>query len=236
MDQPKEPDEPTEAPTPIQEAKGKRRRRLTVAVAAASVPTVPESMQTQLMPIGQVRRYWRNPRRKQNIDKIAASLRKYGWRQPIVVDAENVIIVGDTRYLGAQANSMTHVPVWIARDLDEAQVHGYRLADNRIAEESEWDEDSVTAELELLQSLGLSDMADLEEATGFDEEELSGYLGLAGDDSHGLEPLDVKQFPPYTWVLIGIATARYHEIAEQIEQISAMDDLFCEVTANDDRP
>jgi hypothetical protein len=198
------------------------------------LPPVPPSMRTAMWPIHNVHRYWRNPRRKQNIAKMVASLDRYGWRQPIVVDEAGVIIVGDTRYLGAQSRGDTHVPVWVAADLTAAQTHAYRVADNRIAEETEWDESALAAELELLQQLGITSTEELEEATGFDEEELNKYLG--GDDgAHHLEPIDVNPFPPYTWVLIGIETARYFEIAEQIEHITTRE-CFVEVTANDQKP
>lgn len=195
-------------------------------------PDVPASMQTHMVAVDQVKRYWRNPRRKQNIEKMVESLTRYGWRQPIVVDAELVIIVGDTRYLGATTKGETHVPVWIARDLTEAQVAAYRIADNRIAEETEWDDEALAEELKLLQSLGVDDLG---QATGFDEKQLDKILGEAGDEANRLEPIEVEPFPPYTWVLIGIPTPRYFEIAEHIEAISATD-AFCEVTANDEKP
>jgi site-specific DNA-methyltransferase (adenine-specific) len=166
---------------------------------------------------------------------MANSLREFGWRQPIVVDESNNIIVGDTRYLGAQQLGMTHVPVWPAADLPPEKVHAYRLADNRLAEESEWDDEALTAELKLLQELGISNLDDMQTLTGFDQSELDQYLG--GDTTgHTLEPVDVQEFPPYTWALIGVPTARYHEIAESIEAIAAHPEFFCEVTVNDDRP
>jgi ParB-like chromosome segregation protein Spo0J len=191
-------------------------------------------MRTEMRPIAEVKRYWRNPRKKQNIDKMAAALVRFGWRQPIVVDKNGTIIVGDTRYLGAMANGYTHVPVWPATDLTEAQVHAYRIADNRLAEESEWDEAFLTAELELLQTLGI-ERSELEEATAFNEKELAGYLDVEEPD-HTLSAMEVNPFPPFTWVLIGIPTERYYEIAEAIEQISGVPDIFAEVSANDQKP
>lgn len=196
-------------------------------------PEVPPSMRTEMRPIGEVRRYWRNPRRKQNIEKLAASLRRYGWRQPIVVDKEGTIIVGDTRYLAAQANTETHVPVWVAADLAEAQTHAYRIADNRLADEAEWDDALIVEELRLLQQLGVVD--DLEDATGFDEKELAGYLAIEDDDAKSLDRMEIHPFPATTWALVGIPTQRYYEIADYIEKIAAIPGIFAEVVANEAR-
>lgn len=204
--------------------------------ATPDSPAVPASLVTDMVPIGTIKRYWRNPRRKQNVEKIANSIRAFGFRQPLVVDGDGVIIVGDTRFLGAQSLHLTHVPVWWARDLSPDKVAAYRLADNRIADESEWDETALAQELHLLQELGIADVGQLEALTGFDEAELNRYLDVADEDARQLVPVEVREFPPYTWVLVGIATERYVEIAEHVEAIAAIQDLFCEVSVNDDKP
>jgi hypothetical protein len=183
-----------------------------------------------MLPLGTISRYTKNPRRKQNIEKLAASITRYGWRQPIVVDKKHVIIVGDTRYLAAEWLGESHVPVWVAADMTEAEAVGYRLADNRLADEAEWDEGMLTAELQLLESFGLPD---LEEATGFDTEELEQLLT---PETATITPLVIAKFPPYTWVLIGVPTGRYADIAEHVEAISILPDSFVEVTANDAEP
>ena len=73
------------------------------------------------------------------VDKVAASIKEFGWQQPIVVDSEIVIIAGHTRLLAAQKLGMTQVPVVIANELTNAQVKAYRLADNRVASETTFD-------------------------------------------------------------------------------------------------
>ena len=95
--------------------------------------------------------YSRNPRKNQHIDKVAASIKEFGFQQPIVVDKEKVIIVGHTRYLAAQKLGMREVPVIVAENLDENQVKAYRIADNRVAEESQWDNELLNLELMDLQ-------------------------------------------------------------------------------------
>jgi ParB-like chromosome segregation protein Spo0J len=112
--------------------------------------------------------YARNPRRNQGvIAKVAGSIKEFGWQQPIVVDNEMVVIAGHTRLAAAQSLNMTEVPIVIAGDLTPSQVKAYRLADNRIGQEAEWDDDLLTLELKDL----LGEEYDLD-LTGFDDNEL----------------------------------------------------------------
>ena len=91
--------------------------------------------------------YARNPRKNQDIDKVASSIKEYGFQQPLVLDKENIIIVGHTRYLAAKKLGMTEVPCIIADKLSPQQVKAYRIADNRVAEESKWDNELLNLEL-----------------------------------------------------------------------------------------
>ena len=102
-----------------------------------------------MMPIGDIIPYAKNPRKnKDAVDKVAASLREFGFKQPIVVDKDNVIIVGHTRLLAAKKLKMKEVPVLVADDLSEEKVRAYRLADNKTASFSEWDDDLLSEELD----------------------------------------------------------------------------------------
>lgn len=93
--------------------------------------------------------YWRNPRRvtDESVNLLAESIRKYGYQQPIVVDADNVIIVGHTRYIALRRLDVTEVPVLIARTLTPEQVKQFRVIDNRVAEYTSWDFEKLMAEL-----------------------------------------------------------------------------------------
>lgn len=103
----------------------------------------------KMMPIKSVIPYANNPRNnKDAVDKVAASIREFGFKQPIVVDSDNVVIVGHTRLKAAKKLRMKEVPVLIADDLDEEQVKAYRLADNRVAEFSSFDDDLLNIELD----------------------------------------------------------------------------------------
>jgi len=122
--------------------------------------------------IGDIRPYPGNPRlNDEAIDVVAASLREFGFRQPIVVDEAGVIVCGHTRWKAAQRLGMSHVPVHVAGDLSPAQIKAYRIADNATGERAEWDYELLPIEMEAIRDTGF-DMSIL----GFDEDELLGRL------------------------------------------------------------
>jgi len=131
-------------------------------------------MNIELWPIDKPIPYARNARKisEAAVAKVAASIKEFGFRQPIVVDAEGVIVAGHTRLLAARKLGMTTVPVHVAVNLTPAQAKAYRLMDNRSHEEAEWDMELLPLELEDLKilefDLGL---------TGFDDDELGRLLG-----------------------------------------------------------
>jgi hypothetical protein len=118
-------------------------------------------MDVRMVPIDVVQPYERNPRRPVTdtwdaaVARVAASLTTYGWRQPIVVDGEMVVIAGHTRLRAAQSLGMTEVPVHVAADLDPALVRAYRIADNRAHESTRWDDTLLPLELGDLKALGV---------------------------------------------------------------------------------
>jgi DNA modification methylase len=135
---------------------------------AASDP----SFTVATVPIGSVVPYVRNPRKNTAaIAKVAASLREFGWRQPIVVDEALTVIAGHTRLEAARSLGMADVPVHVATGMSAAQIKAYRIADNRVAAEAEWDNDLLAIELHELQDDGW-DLA----LTGFDADELTALL------------------------------------------------------------
>jgi hypothetical protein len=115
------------------------------------------------------------------VGKVAASIKEFGFKQPIVVDAEGVIIAGHTRLLAAERLGLAEVPVLVADDLTPAQVKAYRLADNRTGQEATWDMELLGIELEDLAGLDI----DLS-LTGFEEDEVGRWL--VGDAETPLLP------------------------------------------------
>jgi len=125
-------------------------------------------MKVQLRPITTIRPYDRNPRlNDQAVDAVAASIREFGFRQPIVVDEEGVIIIGHTRYKAALKLGLDKVPVHVATGLTPAQIKAYRIADNQTASLAQWDYDLLPLELAELQKMNV----DLD-VTGFSAEEI----------------------------------------------------------------
>ena len=108
-------------------------------------------------PIKSIRPYEKNPRRNDEaVDAVAASIKEFGWQQPIVVDKDGVIIAGHTRYKAAKKLKCDTVPVVVADDLTEDQVKAYRLADNKTGELAEWDTAMLGEELAELADFDMS--------------------------------------------------------------------------------
>ena len=103
-------------------------------------------MQIQLIETNKLLPYINNPRKNLNIDKVASSIKEFGFQQPIVVDKEFVIIVGHTRFEAAKKLGIEKVPVQIA-DLSELQAKAYRIADNRLNQDANWDSDLLNYEI-----------------------------------------------------------------------------------------
>lgn len=97
--------------------------------------------------------YVNNPRQHKDIDKIASSIKNFGFRQPIVIDKDNEIIVGHGRLLASKKLSLKEVPCIVADDLTESQIKAYRIADNKVSEFSDWDNELLELELEELEQI-----------------------------------------------------------------------------------
>jgi ParB-like chromosome segregation protein Spo0J len=104
--------------------------------------------------------YENNPRHNEAaVGKVAASIEEFGFKVPIVIDKDNVIIAGHTRRKAEESLGLQTVPCIVADDLTEEQVKAFRLADNKTSEFAGWDFAKLEAELEELQSIGF-DMTD----------------------------------------------------------------------------
>ena len=129
-------------------------------------------MQVNLQSLADIRPYENNPRQNDAaVDAVAASLREFGFRQPIVVDEHGVIIVGHTRYKAALKLGLETAPVHVAVGLTPAQVKAYRIADNQTSALSSWDDERLPIELAALQEMNFA--LDL---TGFSADELMRLL------------------------------------------------------------
>ena len=172
-------------------------------------------MKIRMVPIDSVIPYERNPRKNLGaVKKVAASLKEFGWQQPIVVDSANVLIVGHTRLLAAKSLGQTEVPVTVARELSADQVKAYRIADNRTGEEASWDHELLALEIRDLDLAGFS-----LELTAFDEGEIAA-LFPAEDDLPTSEEAEGTTFrqPTLRW--------GDHEVKMSQEEVEAIDRAY----------
>ena len=98
--------------------------------------------------IGELKPYENNPRHNENaVPYVVESIKRYGFKNPIIIDKDNVIVAGHTRYLASKELGLNEVPCIVADDLTEDEIKEFRLVDNRTAEMSEWDDELLASEL-----------------------------------------------------------------------------------------
>lgn len=104
--------------------------------------------------VAELKPYKNNPRKNDKaVDAVAASIKAFGFKQPIVIDVNDEVIAGDTRLKAAKKNGLKEVPCVMADDLTPEQVKAYRLADNKVGELAEWDFNSLDKELAELEQM-----------------------------------------------------------------------------------
>lgn len=122
--------------------------------------------------IDEVIPYELNPRNNHAaVDKVAASIKEFGFQQPIIVNENMVIICGHTRLEASKMLGLRKVPCLVVKGLTEAQEKAYRLADNKVAELSEWDFEKLRRELEDLEDMEQFGFEELKNAIKHDAEE-----------------------------------------------------------------
>jgi len=144
-------------------------------------------LKIQKIEINKIIPYINNPRKNLNADKVASSIKEFGFQQPIVVDKDMSIIVGHTRYEAAKRLDLKTVPVVIA-DLDPLKAKAYRIADNRLNEDSEWDYSLLNVEFTDI----LDNHYDLDNL-GFNNDELEKFITNTKDEKlDDFEEIDNK--------------------------------------------
>ena len=135
--------------------------------------------------------YINNPRNNENaVDKVASSIKEFGFKVPIVIDKNNVVVNGHTRLLASKKIGLEEVPCIIADDLTDAQIKAFRIADNKVSEYATWDEELLKIELEQLEELDF----DLE-LTGFELDELEDFIEEEFECEYD-EDNDIIEEPP----------------------------------------
>lgn len=111
-------------------------------------------MDIKMVKIDDIVPYENNPRHNEDaIEPVKESIKAYGFRVPMILDKENIIVAGHTRYAAAQALGMVEVPVLYADDLSDEEIRAFRIADNKTSDFSIWDNKKLLEELEGLDGL-----------------------------------------------------------------------------------
>ena len=132
-----------------------------------------------MLPVSEVRPYEKNPRKNQKAVKfVKASIEKFGFKVPIIIDSNRVVVCGHTRLLAAKSLGMAEVPCIFADDLTDAQIKAFRLADNKVGEFAEWDMDLLGDELDDIFKNSDLDMTDF----GFDLSETEEETEITEDE------------------------------------------------------
>ena len=123
--------------------------------------------------------YEKNPRKNSKaVGYVANSIEEFGFKVPIVIDSQNVVVCGHTRLLACKKLNICSVPCIVADDLTDEQIKAFRLADNKVAEKAVWDFDLLNEEIDDILSFDMSDfgfdifsMDDINELDGYNEKE-----------------------------------------------------------------
>ena len=170
--------------------------------------------------LDEIKPYENNPRHNDNaVDAVANSIREFGFKVPIVVDSEGVIVAGHTRYKAAKKLGLKTVPCLVADDLNEEQINAFRLADNKVGELATWDLDTLKVELDNIGEIDLSGM-------GFD----------LNDDKPAediIEPTE-KEINGYQFVhyMVTVDINHHDKIIGLIDQLKEIEGVEVESTIN----
>lgn len=161
-------------------------------------------LKIEYVDINSIKPYEKNPRHNEEaIPYVMNSIKEFGFKNPIIIDKNNVIIAGHTRLESAKRLGMNEVPIIHADDLNEEQIKAFRLADNKVSEKAEWDIDLLNEELRNFETINMSDFGFDDVFDEFNEAEL--------DDERVKEKINVSiVFEKYS---------DYEYIKDELEQL-----------------
>jgi len=168
--------------------------------------------------IDSIKPYSRNPRRNDTaVAAVADSIKRYGFRQPIVVDLNGIIVVGHTRYKAAKKLGMTKVPVVVMK-ASKAKIAQYRLADNGTHDLSEWNGTFLSKEIKDI----IGQVVDLDSIPGID---LTQFVGIS--------KAQTKELKPYSkiHILISCEVSQIDRIQQLIDSLN-LEGIEIEKSAN----
>lgn len=145
--------------------------------------------------------YEKNPRKNDKAVKyVANSISEFGFKVPIVIDKDNVIVCGHTRYKASKKLNLDIVPCIIASDLNDEQLKAFRMADNKVSEQAEWDFNLLNDEIEEIFSFDMQDFGfefvDEEKNKLDTQKKVEGILNLNKASFDGVGNYDIPQLEP----------------------------------------
>lgn len=165
--------------------------------------------------------YENNPRINDNaVDKVVESIKQFGFKVPIIIDKDNVIVAGHTRHKAAKTLKLKTVPCVVADDLTDEQVKALRLADNKVSEFAEWDFTLLEQELAELDDWDMSDF-------GFDDETITDTFGTDFE-------LDDSEKQPIQQMTFTLHDNQADVVASAIDFVVS-NDLIDETFGNDNK-
>lgn len=189
-------------------------------------------LEIKYMDIEKLIPYVNNPRENKNaVDKVAGSIKEFGFKNPVIVDNDMVIVAGHTRLLAARKLGLTEVPVIRVEDLTPAQIKAFRIADNKVSEFSDWNEEMLAVEFEELQAAGY-DVA----LTGFDLvdiDTLNGDNKEAAEDDYEVEPPENPISKQGDIWLLGKHRVLCEDSTEAKQVTRLMDGKMCDLVITD---
>ena len=144
-----------------------------------------DKLKIEYVDINNIKPYKKNPRKNEDaIPYVMESIKQFGFKNPVILDKDNVIVAGHTRIESAKRLGITEIPCIYADDLTDEQIKAFRLADNKVAEIAEWDIDLLDTELDDILNIDMSDFGfektieeKIKEAKETGEVEFSEVLG-----------------------------------------------------------
>ena len=145
--------------------------------------------------------YEKNPRKNTKAVKyVANSISEFGFKVPIVIDENNVVVCGHTRLLASEKLGLKEVPCIIAKDLTEEQIKAFRLADNKVSEKAEWDFELLNEEIDELFDFDMTEFGfefvDEEKNKRDTQNKVEGILNLNKATFNGVGKYDIPQLEP----------------------------------------
>ena len=115
-------------------------------------------LKIEYVDIENIKPYEKNPRKNDEaVEYVANSIKEFGFKVPIIVDENNIIVTGHTRYKASQKLGLKEVPIIRADDLNEEQIKAFRIADNKVSEQSNWDYELLDLELDDILDLDMEE-------------------------------------------------------------------------------